>query len=268
MELQWVVGGQRYDQTSAVEFRQRIAVIVQEERVVRQRRHGDTDLRQIVEVLQHRRLTQQQAVSDVLAQQVATDQVIDWAGFTTMRPQHERVQTALSAQVVQHNHVRVHVIEIVQVRRVLLLVPLLRQNADLLDQRRFVLRFVVHAVEAGHVGEELVQVLVLARVHGRLEQRLEDVPNDLGEIADQLVVLEHVVQTRHLNQPSHVVRVDVVGDRPVRQRVPFLAVLAVDRQSRLGVLVLALVQIAEHLLENAGEVLAVDIVVSLQEDLS
>ena len=53
MELQGVVGGEG-DVEAAVEvFLQGVAVVVQEEGVVAQRGHGDADLGQVVEVLQH-----------------------------------------------------------------------------------------------------------------------------------------------------------------------------------------------------------------------
>jgi len=57
VELERIVGGQRDEQTSSEELGQRIAVIVEKQRVVAQRRHGDADLRQVIQVLQHRRLT-------------------------------------------------------------------------------------------------------------------------------------------------------------------------------------------------------------------
>jgi len=66
VELQWIVGGQRDKQASRQVLGQRVTMIVEEQRVVAERRHGDADLCQVVEVLQHRRLTHTQSSIDPL----------------------------------------------------------------------------------------------------------------------------------------------------------------------------------------------------------
>lgn len=56
MELHGVVRGQRHHQALLVELQQRVLGIFKEQAVVAERRHGDWDLGQEVQVLKHRTL--------------------------------------------------------------------------------------------------------------------------------------------------------------------------------------------------------------------
>lgn len=56
MELHGVVSGQGNHQAFLKELQQWVFVVLQEQAVVAQRRHGNGDLRQEVQVLQHRTL--------------------------------------------------------------------------------------------------------------------------------------------------------------------------------------------------------------------
>src|SRR5690349_19221305 len=62
--------------TFGEESREWVLVIFDEEQVVGERRHGDADLRQVVEVLQRRALLQHQPVVDRLGQQKGGRQVL------------------------------------------------------------------------------------------------------------------------------------------------------------------------------------------------
>lgn len=75
-------------------------------------------------------------------------------------------------------------------------------------------------------------------------------------------------EPRYLNEPPHVVRVDVARDGPLGQLVPLVTGLAVDGQPQLGVLVLALLKVVRNLVDDAGKVLAVEVVVRLEEHLA
>ena len=59
--------------------------------------------------------------------------MLDWAGFTTVGTKHKGVQPALVSQMVQHRDVGVHVVDVVGVRGVLAVCPLVRglQRTDL-----------------------------------------------------------------------------------------------------------------------------------------
>lgn len=93
MELQGIIRGQGYTQTTSQILWQRIPVIVQEQRVVGQRRHGDSDLRQVVQILQDGHFAQEQSVTDVLGHQEATDEMLNGTCLTAMRTQYESVQS-------------------------------------------------------------------------------------------------------------------------------------------------------------------------------
>ena len=56
VELERVIGGERHKKTTGKEFSERISVVVEEERVVAEWRHGNTDLGQVIEVLEYRHL--------------------------------------------------------------------------------------------------------------------------------------------------------------------------------------------------------------------
>lgn len=56
MELHGVVSGQRNDEAFLVELQQGILGVLQEQAVVAERGHGDGDLGQEVQILQHRTL--------------------------------------------------------------------------------------------------------------------------------------------------------------------------------------------------------------------
>lgn len=56
MELHGVVSGQRNDKAFLVELQQGILGVLQEQAVVAERGHGDRDLGQEVQILQHRTL--------------------------------------------------------------------------------------------------------------------------------------------------------------------------------------------------------------------
>lgn len=59
VELHGVVGGQRHNQAFLVELQQGVLGVLQEQAVVAERGHGDRDLGQEVEVLQHRALVEE-----------------------------------------------------------------------------------------------------------------------------------------------------------------------------------------------------------------
>ena len=56
VELQRVVGGERHHEPPGEKLWQWVTMVVEEERVVAEWRHGDADLCQVEEVLQHGRL--------------------------------------------------------------------------------------------------------------------------------------------------------------------------------------------------------------------
>lgn len=65
-------------------------------------------------------------------------------------------------------------------------------------------------------------------VVGDLKQRQEDVRQQLLEVLHHIVAAEDIVETRDLDQPAHVVAVDVVCCSPTSQLVPLIFRLAVD----------------------------------------
>ena len=70
MQHEWVVGAERDVEALLEVLRKGILIVVQEELVVGQRRHGDAHLREVVEVLQSGVLAQKDAVVDLVGHQV------------------------------------------------------------------------------------------------------------------------------------------------------------------------------------------------------
>lgn len=71
-------------------------MIVEEQGVVRQRRHGDANLGQIIQILQHGHFAQQEAVGDVLGHEEAANQMLHGSSLAAMGPQHKGVHIARS----------------------------------------------------------------------------------------------------------------------------------------------------------------------------
>lgn len=66
VELHGVVGGQRHHQAFLVELEQGVLGVLQEQAVVAQRGHGDGELGQEVQVLQHRALKVEERSMDMI----------------------------------------------------------------------------------------------------------------------------------------------------------------------------------------------------------
>lgn len=176
-------------------------------------------------------------------------------------------EATLLTEAVERGHVGKHVIDVVTVRRVHGSVPNAGVRVLLVDAT-LGLGFVIDRVETNDSLKEDVKVGVAGRVLCDLEQRLEDVRDDLLEVLDRLGSLVDVVQTGDLDQPTNVGRKQLVVDHPVGQLIPLILGTTVDRDTVLGHLVLALLQIREDLLGNVGQVATLNLVVSLHKDLT
>lgn len=91
VELERIVGTQTDIETAVEEGREGVALIVQEQGVVGQGRHGNTHLGQVEQVLQSGDLAQENTVRDTKGSQEGRGQVIRVTGFTTVGSKHERV---------------------------------------------------------------------------------------------------------------------------------------------------------------------------------
>ncbi len=176
---------------------ERVLDIVQEHGVVAQRGHGNAHLTQVEEVHEDGHLAEHETVRDVIREHERAHQVIHGAGLARVRSEVENVHVALATQVVQREQVRVRVVQVVDVGRVLVRGPVLRQRGLHVEHVALGLGLVVHRVKARHVIQELVQVRVRARVHRHLEQGHEDVVQDLAEALDELVRFEDVTSNTH-----------------------------------------------------------------------
>ena len=103
-------------------------MVVEEERVVRQRRHVQADLLQVVEVLQDRRFSQVDAVRDVLGEQKRRGEVVDVASLPRVRPERYGVQPLALPKLVQGVQISVHVIGVIRKGWVVGHVPFLRRS--------------------------------------------------------------------------------------------------------------------------------------------
>ena len=63
-------------------------------------------------------------------------------------------------------------------------------------------------------------------------------------------IIEYSLETWYLHHPANAVRVHVVSDGPLCQLVPLVVTTAVDRQAQLGILVLTLFEVIDHLLQG------------------
>ncbi len=75
----------------------------------------------------------------------------------------------------------------------------------------------------------------------------------------------NLLKSRQLDEPDDVVRVDVVLHGPLGQDVPLVLCPPIYGQAELGVLVLAVLQVVDDLLQDLGKELAADVVVRLEK---
>ena len=80
-----------------------------------------------------------------------------------VRPEHERVKTPLSSEVVQRRDVGEHVVDVVRVGRVLPLCPLLGGGHVRIKHWVLWLGLVIHRVKANYILQETVEVGVGGR---------------------------------------------------------------------------------------------------------
>ena len=152
-------------------------------------------------------------------------------------------KSTLVTPVIERCDIREEVVQPVSVRRVLSRIPIFRQG-ELSVESTFCLRFVVDRIETDDSLEEDVKLGMRGWIGGDLEERLEDIycrqllsarsksieeerlltPDDFFEIFDSSTLLEDVVQSRNLNEPSNIVRKEFVLDDPFRKLVPFFGI--------------------------------------------
>jgi hypothetical protein len=70
--------------------------------------------------------------------------------------------------------------------------------------------------------------------------------------AIQLVHFVELQKSGNLDEPAHIVRVDVVVERPFGQLFPLVGAFSINGQTKLRVLVFALLQISSHLLKKTN----------------
>lgn len=76
------------------------------------------------------------------------------------------------------------------------------------------LRFVINRVKASNILEKLVKIRMRAWINGDFKERLEETPNNILEVVNTVMNSIDVIKTRHLNQPTVMIRIDIVGDSP------------------------------------------------------
>mmetsp|Transcript_12255 Transcript_12255/g.51590 ORF Transcript_12255/g.51590 Transcript_12255/m.51590 type:complete len:756 (-) Transcript_12255:852-3119(-) len=268
VDLQRVVRAQRNEQPACQKGRQRVLVVIQEERVVGQGAHAQADLGEVEHVLQPRALAQIDAVRDVVGQQERGGQVVEVARLACVRAERESVQPLRLAEIVEHVEIGLDVVGVVGKRRVVRYVPIAGLGHVALRGPSFGSALVVHHVEAHDCLQEHVQLRVRLRVDGHLEERVEDVVDHLLEILQRAVAVVDFVQPRDLDHPLHVVAVQSIVAHPRSERVPFGGLAAIDGDAVLGHLVLGRHEVREHLLRQLSQVAALQEVVLFDEDFA
>lgn len=101
------------------------------------------------------------------------------------------------SESIQHRHISEHIVNVVGVRRIVLVRPALRRGDVLVEQRILWLRLIVDRVKPDHILQESMQFRVLIRMVGCLEQRQEDIVQDVLERGHQFVGLEDVAVIKY-----------------------------------------------------------------------
>eukprot|EP01137_Pigoraptor_chileana_P027974 Opistho-2@11329 len=267
VEHERIIRGERHVEAARKVFRHWIPLETEEERVVAEGAHGNAHLRQIVQILQHRHLAQQNAVADRLRRQKRRREMVHRPRLSAVWAQLECVEAARLPHLVQHANVGIHVIDVVRVRGVLVLGPV-RGRRVLEVDAHLGLALVVDAVKAYNLLQCPVQIRVAARVERHLKEWHEYVVNHVLERLHMVCLAENRVQAGHLDQPADVLGIHLVLDHPVGEAVPLVALPPVDRYARLRVLVLALLEVIKYLFCQTRQIAALDVVVRLEKYLA
>jgi hypothetical protein len=112
-------------------------------------------------------------------------------------------ETTKFSPVIQRTQICIHVIEIISVRRVEVVIPLLGQRIFAIDSS-FWFRFVVHTVKSNTSLQEYMEIRVRARVLGDFVKRLEYIykMDDISEVSvastahrQSLITRDHIFKT-------------------------------------------------------------------------
>lgn len=91
MKLKGIISTQTDIESAMEEGREGVALIVKEERVVGERRHGNTHLCQVEQVLKRWHLAKKNSVRDTKRGQERRGQMVRITSFTTVRSEHKGV---------------------------------------------------------------------------------------------------------------------------------------------------------------------------------
>ena len=118
VELKRVVRREGHAQPSLEKVGKRVARIRHEEACIRDRRDRAADLRDVVEILEHRTLLQVDTVRDARGEEERGREVVDWTRLARMRPQLKAVEASRLAQPIQRTQVGPEVEMVIRIRRV------------------------------------------------------------------------------------------------------------------------------------------------------
>ena len=76
-------------------------------------------------------------------------------------------------------------------------------------------RFVIHRVKSAHMFEKLCEFWIFLWVDRCFHHGRENIVQKLAKMLDGAGFAENVVNARHLDEPAHIWRVDVVLHRPL-----------------------------------------------------
>mmetsp|Transcript_29268 Transcript_29268/g.84085 ORF Transcript_29268/g.84085 Transcript_29268/m.84085 type:complete len:343 (-) Transcript_29268:539-1567(-) len=102
----------------------------------------------------------------------------------------------------------------------------------------------------------------------RCEQRLENVSKHLGEILHLAYLSEHRIQSRHLNQPTDLLALDVVRPEPLCQLRPLVCAATIDGNTPLSAHKPLLCVHLHHLLGQLGHKTPFNVVVRFEENVA
>ena len=131
-------------------------------------------------------------MTDAVAAKHRSREMVDVAGFTTVRSQNKGVETTSLAPHIQRCHIGEEMVDPIRIRRVLLRIPLLWCR-ELSVQPRFNLAFVINTIEANNALQENVELGINGWILGHLVERLEDIYDDALKVVHLTGRLIHAV---------------------------------------------------------------------------
>lgn len=148
--------------------------------------------------------------------------MLNWTSFSAVRAEYKSVHAPFSPELIEDSDIDICIVEIVRIWRIFMPGPFIRCWHINVKHGVFWLGLVINRVKTSDILEELVKVGMRAWIDGNFKEWLEETFDDILEVINTVMNPVDIIETRHLNKPAVVIRIDVVGNSPASKSIPFI----------------------------------------------